>query len=137
MFDTWFTSSLTPQIGSGWILDPERHARLAPMDIRPQAHDIIRTWAFYTIAKAHLHFDTIPWRHALISGWILDPDRKKMSKSRGNTVTPQQIIDTHHADAGALLGCQRPAGGGYRLRRVGVQDRPPAGHQAVQRPASS
>ena len=99
VFDTWFTSSLTPQIGSGWILDPERHERLSPMDIRPQAHDIIRTWAFYTIAKAHLHFDTIPWRHALISGWILDPDRKKMSKSRGNTVTPQQIIDTHHADA--------------------------------------
>ena len=99
VFDTWFTSSLTPQIGSGWILNPERHERLSPMDIRPQAHDIIRTWAFYTIAKAHLHFDTIPWRHALISGWILDPDRKKMSKSRGNTVTPQQIIDTHHADA--------------------------------------
>ena len=99
VFDTWFTSSLTPQIGSGWILNPERHERLSPMDIRPQAHDIIRTWAFYTIAKAHLHFDTIPWRHALISGWILDPDRKKMSKSRGNTVTPQQIIETHHADA--------------------------------------
>ena len=99
VFDTWFTSSLTPQIGSRWILDPPRHERLSPMDIRPQAHDIIRTWAFYTIVKAHLHFDAIPWRHALISGWILDPDRKKMSKSRGNTVTPQQIIDTHHADA--------------------------------------
>ena len=99
VFDTWFTSSLTPQIGTGWILNPERHQRLFPMDIRPQAHDIIRTWAFYTIAKAHLHFGSIPWRHALISGWILDPDRKKMSKSRGNTVTPQQIIDNHHADA--------------------------------------
>lgn len=99
VFDTWFTSSLTPQIGSGWILNPERHHRLFPMDIRPQAHDIIRTWAFYTIAKTHLHADTIPWRHVLISGWILDPDRKKMSKSRGNTVTPQQIIENHHADA--------------------------------------
>ncbi|MDE0229270.1 MAG: valine--tRNA ligase, partial [Spirochaetaceae bacterium] len=99
VFDTWFTSSLTPQIASGWVRNPERHRQLCPMDVRPQAHDIIRTWAFYTIAKAHLHFDTIPWHHALISGWILDPDRKKMSKSRGNTVTPQQIIETHHADA--------------------------------------
>ena len=99
VFDTWFTSSLTPEIASGWVRNPERHRQLCPMDVRPQAHDIIRTWAFYTIAKAHLHFGTIPWRHALISGWILDPDRKKMSKSRGNTVTPQQIIDNHHADA--------------------------------------
>ena len=99
VFDTWFTSSLTPEIASGWVRDPERHRQLCPMDVRPQAHDIIRTWAFYTIAKAHLHFDTVPWHHALISGWILDPDRKKMSKSRGNTVTPQQIIETHHADA--------------------------------------
>ena len=99
VFDTWFTSSLTPEIASGWVRNPARHRQLCPMDVRPQAHDIIRTWAFYTIAKAHLHFDTIPWHHALISGWILDPDRKKMSKSRGNTVTPQQIIETHHADA--------------------------------------
>ena len=99
VFDTWFTSSLTPEIASGWVRNPQRHRQLCPMDVRPQAHDIIRTWAFYTIAKAHLHFGTIPWRHALISGWILDPDRKKMSKSRGNTVTPQQIIDNHHADA--------------------------------------
>ena len=99
VFDTWFTSSLTPEIASGWVRNPERHRQLCPMDVRPQAHDIIRTWAFYTIAKAHLHFGTVPWRHALISGWILDPDRKKMSKSRGNTVTPQQIIETHHADA--------------------------------------
>ena len=99
VFDTWFTSSLTPQIGTRWILDKTRHAKLFPMDIRPQAHDIIRTWAFYSIVKAHLHSNTIPWRHALISGWILDPDRKKMSKSRGNTITPQEIIEKHNADA--------------------------------------
>jgi valyl-tRNA synthetase len=99
IFDTWFTSSLTPQIGSGWRRDDGRHERLFPADIRPQAHDIIRTWAFYTIAKAHLHHDSVPWHNALISGWILDPDRKKMSKSKGNTVTPQKIIESHHADA--------------------------------------
>jgi valyl-tRNA synthetase len=99
IFDTWFTSSLTPQIGSGWELDPERHAKLFPADVRPQSHEIIRTWAFYTIAKAMLHEDRIPWKHAAISGWVLDPERKKMSKSRGNVVEPMPLIEEHTADA--------------------------------------
>lgn len=98
IFDTWFTSSLTPQISSHWGTDNERHKSLFPADIRPQAHDIIRTWAFYTIAKAHLHENSVPWRHATISGWILDPDRKKMSKSKGNVVTPIPLIDRYSAD---------------------------------------
>src|SRR5439155_2768210 len=98
IFDTWFTSSLTPQISSRWLLDPERHRRLFPADIRPQSHEIIRTWAFYTIAKAMLHENAIPWRHAVVSGWILDPDRKKMSKSRGNVVTPMHLLDEYSAD---------------------------------------
>jgi valyl-tRNA synthetase len=98
IFDTWFTSSMTPQIGAHWQLDPEREKKLFPADIRPQAHDIIRTWAFYTIAKAHLHSDSVPWKHILLSGWILDPDRKKMSKSKGNVVTPLHLLDAHTAD---------------------------------------
>jgi valyl-tRNA synthetase len=98
IFDTWFTSSLTPQIGSGWLLDLERHARLFPADLRPQSHEIIRTWAFYTIAKALLHENDVPWRHVAISGWILDPDRKKMSKSVGNVVTPLPLIEQFGAD---------------------------------------
>jgi valyl-tRNA synthetase len=108
IFDTWFTSSLTPQINSHWLVDPARHAALFPADVRPQAHDIIRTWAFYTIAKALLHEDTVPWRHAAISGWILDPDRKKMSKSKGNIVTPIPLIEQHGADAIRYwAGCAR------------------------------
>ena len=99
IFDTWFTSSMTPQIGSYWQLDDERHAKLFPADIRPQAHEIIRTWAFYTIAKAMLHEDRIPWHHILLSGWILDPDRKKMSKSQGNVVTPTEPIEKFGADS--------------------------------------
>jgi valyl-tRNA synthetase len=99
VFDTWFTSSLTPQIASRWRLDPDRHARLFPADIRPQSHEIIRTWAFYTIAKALLHDDALPWHHALISGWILDPDRKKMAKTRGNVVTPSHYLDEYSPDA--------------------------------------
>jgi len=99
VFDTWFTSSLTPQIATGWLLSPERHRRLFPMDLRPQSHEIIRTWAFYTIAKALLHESTIPWRHVAISGWVLDPDRKKMSKSKGNVITPMHLLDQYGADA--------------------------------------
>ncbi len=115
IFDTWFTSSLTPQIGSHWGLDPARHARLFPADIRPQGHDIIRTWAFYTIAKALLHEDRIPWRHVVVSGWVLDPDRKKMSKSVGNVITPMPLIEQHTADgarywaASARLGTDTSA----------------------------
>ncbi|NMC64236.1 MAG: valine--tRNA ligase, partial [SAR324 cluster bacterium] len=83
---------------SHWGIDAERHKKLFPMDMRPQAHDIIRTWAFVTIAKAWLHEREIPWKHAVISGWILDPDRKKMSKSKGNVVTPSHLLDEYSSD---------------------------------------
>ncbi|MEE9278802.1 MAG: valine--tRNA ligase [Myxococcota bacterium] len=99
VMDTWATSSLSPQIVSRWTLDPARHARVFPMDMRPQSHEIIRTWAFYTIVKAWMHEDQVPWHHVMISGWILDPDRKKMSKSRGNVVTPGDLLEQHSADA--------------------------------------
>lgn len=98
IFDTWFTSSLTPQISSHWSLDAARHPALFPADLRPQGHDIIRTWAFYTIAKAMLHEDVVPWRHVALSGWVLDPDRKKMSKSKGTVVTPLPLLDQYSAD---------------------------------------
>ncbi|MGD2068895.1 MAG: valine--tRNA ligase [Gemmatimonadota bacterium] len=110
VLDTWATSSLTPQLTSGWPDAPERHARLYPFDVRPQSHEIIRTWAFYTIAQSLLHEATIPWRNVLVSGWVRDPDRKKMSKSAGNVITPESWIDRYSADAvrywaaGARLG---------------------------------
>ncbi len=99
VMDTWATSSLTPQLMSHWGIDNERHAKLFPMDIRPQSHEIIRTWAFYTILKGWMHSNEIPWKNVVISGWILDPDRKKMSKSKGNTVTPQHLLDEYSSDA--------------------------------------
>ena len=99
VMDTWATSSLTPQIASHWADDPERHRKLFPMDIRPQSHEIIRTWAFYTIVKAYLHEKTVPWYNIIISGWILDPDRKKMSKSLGNVITPTHLLEQYSSDA--------------------------------------
>jgi valyl-tRNA synthetase len=98
IFDTWFTSSMTPQIAARWGHGDDKMERLFPMDVRPQSHEIIRTWAFYTIAKAMLHHEDVPWHHVVISGWILDPERKKMSKSRGNVVTPIGLLDDFGAD---------------------------------------
>jgi valyl-tRNA synthetase len=99
IFDTWFTSSMTPQIAASGRRGLGRQEAILPMDLRPQSHEIIRTWAFYTIAKALLHEGEIPWRHVAISGWVLDPDRKKMSKSKGNVVTPMHLLDQYGADA--------------------------------------
>ncbi|MCI0874423.1 MAG: valine--tRNA ligase [Chloroflexi bacterium] len=99
VFDTWFTSSLSPQRVARWGEEDDQMDSLFPMDIRPQAHDIIRTWAFYTIAKAMLHQESVPWHNIILSGWVLDPDRKKMSKSKGNVVTPIDTLDRFGADA--------------------------------------
>ena len=99
VMDTWATSSLTPQIAGMAGEDEDLFGRVFPMDMRPQAHDIIRTWLFTTILRSHLEQDALPWRVAALSGWVLDPDRKKMSKSRGNVVTPMHLLEEHGADA--------------------------------------
>ena len=99
IFDTWATSSLTPHIAGGWRTKDPIWEKVFPMDLRPQAHDIIRTWLFATIVRAHYEHGTVPWTNAAISGWILDPERKKMSKSKGNVVTPEDVVQQHSADA--------------------------------------
>jgi valyl-tRNA synthetase len=98
VMDTWATASLSPRIAGGGEEDPDLLSRVYPMDLRPQAHEIIRTWLFTSVLRAQLEDGRLPFRHVAVSGWIVDPDRKKMSKSRGNALTPQHLIDTYGAD---------------------------------------
>jgi len=103
VMDTWATSSVSPQlnshgISSNYMIDKHRHKQLFPADLRPQAHEIIRTWAFYTILKAYLHENTLPWKDIMISGWCLAQDKSKMSKSKGNVLVPSVLLNAHGSD---------------------------------------
>ena len=105
VMDTWATSSVTPQIACGWEDDPALFAATFPMDLRPQGPEIIRTWLFSTLLRSHQEHGVLPWRHTTINGWILDKDRKKMSKSKGNVITPMATLEEFGSDAVRYWAC--------------------------------
>ncbi len=110
VMDTWATSSLTPQIAGGWPDDEDLFARVYPMDLRPQGPEIIRTWLFSTVLRSELEHHRLPWRNTVINGWILDPDRKKMSKSKDNVLTPRPLVDQYGADGLRYWACKAAPG---------------------------
>jgi valyl-tRNA synthetase len=105
VMDTWATSSLTPQIATGWVDDDDLFARTFPMNLRPQGPEIIRTWLFDTVVRSWFEHGTLPWSDTTLNGWVLDPDRKKMSKSIGNVITPMPLVEKHGADALRYWAC--------------------------------
>ncbi len=116
--DTWATSShLAADRHAVGVDDPDIFARTFPMDLRPQAHDIIRTWLFSSVLRAHFENDSLPWTHAAISGWVLDPDRKKMSKSKGNVVTPLGLLQEYGSDGVRYWAARGGPGRGHGVRR--------------------
>lgn len=99
VFDTWMTSSNSPEVASRWLENPELYKKILPMSLRPQSHDIIRTWAFYTILKSHLLFNRVPWQNVMIGTFVLDPLGKGMHKSKGNAVWADELIEKYNVDA--------------------------------------
>lgn len=114
VFDTWMTSSNSPEVACKWLEKPEQYKKISPMTLRPQSHDIIRTWAFYTILKSHLLFNRIPWKDVMIGTYVLDPKGKGMHKSKGNAVWADELIEKYNVDAfrywvgGASVGNDLP-----------------------------
>jgi valyl-tRNA synthetase len=120
VFDTWMDSSISPLYNTFWLRDDEKFRKLYPMSLRPQSHDIIRTWAFYTILREHLLTGERPWDHIMIHGFIMAPDGNPMHTSLGNVIDPMPLLENYGADALRYYACTCSLGEDHAFRERDV-----------------
>ncbi|MEF8780845.1 MAG: valine--tRNA ligase [Haloferacaceae archaeon] len=127
VFDTWATSSLTPLINAGWDWNPETESfemerpEIYPMDVRPQGHDIISFWLFHTVIKCYEHTGEVPFDSTMINGMVLDENREKMSKSKGNIVAPDEVLETYPVDAARFWAAGSAVGDDLPYQEKGLR----------------
>jgi len=135
VFDTWATSSLTPLLNAGWDWDSETEEytmdrdQLYPFTLRPQGHDIISFWLFHTLVKCYEHTGEVPFEDVMINGMVLDENREAMSKSKGNVISPREVLAGFPVDAARYWAAGTSIGDDFPYREGDLE----AGERLLQK----